>query len=287
LSLGVLVGRSVVVICSPFYAEQDGTSPGQYADLYDDLPRDPSQLREIVSHLIIHVSQAASYDVPPDTPMSRDTLPVADRLKLTQVLSSGSLMKMRAADKRSFGTCRDYALLLCSMCRHQSIPARVRCGFATYFTAGFYHDHWICEYWSEKARWTRVDAQLDEVHCDHLSRKFDCADLKHDAFVSAGQAWKLARNGRVSPDAFGHGDAKGWWFLRVNVHRDLFALTNQYMSRWDTWRLSTPMTRVLSPADLASVDRLVEMSETIDREADQFGVVKATASKCQIPPWQS
>src|SRR5580704_7990388 len=80
--------------------------------------------------------------------------------------------------------------------------------------SGFYHDHWICEYWSEKARWTRVDAQLDEVHCDHLSRKFDCADLKHDAFVSAGQAWKLARNGRVSPDAFGHGDAKGWWFLR-------------------------------------------------------------------------
>jgi hypothetical protein len=138
LSLGVLVGRSVVVICSPFYAEQDaGTSPGQYADLYDDLPRDPSQLREIVSHLIIHVSQAASYDVPPDTPMSRDTLPVADRLKLTQVLSSGSLMKMRAADKRSFGTCRDYALLLCSMCRHQSIPARVRCGFATYFTPDF------------------------------------------------------------------------------------------------------------------------------------------------------
>jgi hypothetical protein len=47
------------------------------------------------------------------------------------------------------------------------------------------------------------------------------------------------------------------------------------------------MTRVLNPADLASVDQLVEMSETIDRETSQFGVVKATASNCQIPPWQS
>jgi hypothetical protein len=282
------VCSELAVICSPSYAKQDpATSPGPYVGLYDDLPLDPSRFREIVSRLIIHVSWAASYGVPPNMPMPRGTLPVVDRLKLTQDLSSGSLLRERAANERSFGTCRDYALVLCSMLRHRSIPARVRCGFATYFPAGPYEDHWICEYWSGNAkRWTRLDAQLDDFHRDHLSISFDCADLTYDAFVSAGQAWKLARGGTVSAEAFGHGDSKGWWFLRINAYRDLLALTNQYMSRWDTWRLSTATTKILSPADMTAVDQLVEKSEAVDLKMDHFAVLEATASTCQIPPWE-
>jgi hypothetical protein len=288
LSPGLPIG-ALVVICSPHYTQQDAaTSPGPYAALYDDLPRDPAQLRDIVSRLIVHVSRAASYGLPSGTPMSRDTLVVADRLKLTQALSCGSLLDHRAADKRSFGTCRDFALVLCSMLRHQSVPARIRCGFATYFTAGPYQDHWICEYWSASAsRWIRLDAQLDAPQRDRLAITCDCGDLQDEAFVSAGQAWTLARSGRVSPEAFAHGDAGGWWFLRVNVHRDLFALTNQCMSRWDSWRLSTPATKALRPADMAAVDRLVAQSEAIDLATGQFGALKATAARCQVPPWQS
>jgi hypothetical protein len=56
-----LVSRQVcselAVICSPSYAKQDpATSPGPYVGLYDDLPLDPSQLREIVSRLVIHTT---------------------------------------------------------------------------------------------------------------------------------------------------------------------------------------------------------------------------------------
>jgi hypothetical protein len=275
------------VIGLPHYLEQDAaTCPGVYASLYLDLPRDPAQLREIVSRLIIHVSRISLYGIPPDAPTARDTLPIAERLKLTQALSPGSLLESRAASQRSFGTCRDYALVLCSMLRHHAIPARVRCGFATYLTAGAYEDHWICEYWSGDARrWIRLDA-LDQLQRDRLAIGFDCADLPSDVFVSAGKAWTLARSGDVSPDAFGHGDAKGWWFLRVNVHRDLLALTNQYMSRWDTWRLSTPTARALNSADMATVDELVAQSEAIDRTAGQFGALRATAARCQVPPWE-
>src|SRR5207253_875968 len=133
----------------------------------------------------------------------------------------------------------------------------------------------ICEYWSDKAkRWIQADAQLDDVHRDHLPINFDCTDLGDDAFIAAGQAWKLARSGKVSPDAFGHADARGFWFLRVNVHRDLLALTNQYMSRWDTWRLSTPASKVLSPAEMASADRLAEQSEAIDLNSGEFDRLK-------------
>jgi Transglutaminase-like superfamily len=271
-----------------FYTDQDSlTDPGAFAGLYDDLPGSPAELRDVVSRLITHVAWATQYCISQGTPM-RDTLPVADRLQLSQTLMAGSLEAERSADKRSFGTCRDYALVLCSMFRHRSIPARVRCGFATYFTAGPYEDHWICEYWSAGAmRWGRADAQLDALHREQLAIAFDCADLPADAFLTAGQAWKLARSGIVAPQAFGNGNARGLWFLRVNVYRDLLALTNQSMSAWDTWRNSTEQSKVLSPRACAAVDELVEVIEAIDVGSNQIATLKVIASKSQVPLWQS
>jgi transglutaminase-like putative cysteine protease len=173
--------------------------------------------------------------------LPRETQSVADRLGLTQARFAGSLTAPRPPEKRTFGTCRDYALMLCSMLRARSIPARVRCGYATYFAAGPYEDHWVCEYWcAGETRWVRADAQLDQLQREHLGIRFDCADLPGDAFVTAGRAWRLATTGGAAPDMFGHGDAKGLWFLRVNIYRDLLALTNQHMSLWDTWRNATP-----------------------------------------------
>jgi hypothetical protein len=174
------------------------------------------------------------------------------------------------------------------MLRHRSIPARVRCGFATYFTAGPYEDHWICEYWSAGAkRWIRADAQLDQLHRDQLAIEFDCANLPDDAFLPSGQAWRLARSGIVAHEAFGHGDAKGLWFLRVNVYRDLLALTNQCMSAWDTWRNSTVLSKELSPAACTAVDALVEVIEAFEGGSDKIAMLKAIAAKSQIPPWHS
>jgi hypothetical protein len=49
------------------------------------------------------------------------------------------------------------------MLQSQGKPARARCGFGRYFKAGWYEDHWICEYWNdEQGRWIMVDAQLDD-----------------------------------------------------------------------------------------------------------------------------
>src|SRR5262245_35148031 len=111
------------------YVAQDSvTDPGRHAGLYDDLPVEPSRLREVVSRLMIHVSWATHYGMPPNTPMPRDTLSVADRLTLTWTLAAGSLLEKRGFDKRSFGTCRDYALIVGSIMRIQLTAARVQCG---------------------------------------------------------------------------------------------------------------------------------------------------------------
>src|SRR5262245_32399027 len=272
-----------------FYADQYSlTDPGAFAGLYNDLPASPAALRDVVSRLITHVTWATQYGISQGTPLARDTLPVADRLKLSQKLMVGSLVAERSADKRSFGTCRDHALVLCSMLRHRSIPARVRCGFATYFTSGPYQDHWLWEYWSAGTkRWIRTHAQLVQSHRDQLAIEFDCADLPDDAFLLSGQAWRLARSGIVAPAAFGHGDAKGLWFLRVNVFRDLLALTNQCISAWDTWRNSTVLSKVLNRAACTAVDELVEVIEAFEDRSNKIAELKAIASKSQVPPWHS
>jgi hypothetical protein len=272
------------------YARQDAlTEPGVLASLFDGLPDSPSALRDVVSGLITHVAWAAQYGVPATMAMPRDTQSVADRLRTIQSSFAGALHAPRPAHQRSFGTCRDYALMLCSMLRHRAIPARVRCGFATYFkTAVPYEDHWICEYWSaDAARWLRADAQLDRVHRETLGIGFDCADLPGEAFLSAGEAWRLARSGAVDAGAFGHGEeGRGWWFMRVNVHRDLLALSNRQTSAWDNWRRATDASKVLDAADLAAVDDLVAAIERADGDANGSAALEAMAAANEIPSWQ-
>jgi hypothetical protein len=272
-----------------FYARQDAfTDPGAYAGAYDDLPKSPAELRDIVSRLIIHVAWATRYGVPPDVPMSRETLPASKRLKLSRTLLPGSLLANRPPEKRSFGTCRDYSIMLCSMLRHHAIPARIRCGFATYFAACPFEDHWICEFWSEqKNRWVRADAQLDQMYRDQLGIGFDAADLPADVFLTAGQAWQFARSGGADSEAFGHGDAGGLWFIRVNVYRDLLTLTNRHTSAWDTWRDASTASKALNPATLAAVDSVAGIIRDFEAGTGGLALLEKAAAANLLPSWQS
>lgn len=268
------------------YARQDAlTDPGPLRVLYDDLPAEPAALRTLVSSLIAHVSWAVQYGIPPDTPMPRDTQAVADRLHAIQSAFAGSLCAPRPADKRTFGTCRDYALLLCSMLRQRAIPARVRCGFANYFRPGPYEDHWICEYWlANEARWARADAQLDALHCEQLTIAFDCADMPAEAFLTAGEAWRRVRDG-VAPDNFGHDAARGLWFLRVNLHRDALATINRQISVWDSWRSATAQSKQLGEAELHACDVLAGALLAAQDSAVALPALRAMAEAGDRPPW--
>ena len=185
-----------------------------------------------------------------DVGLGRETLPVAERLKLARdVLPAG----------KTSGTCRDFALMLCSILRQRGTPARVRCGFATYFTANPFEDHWVCEFWNEKqGRWALADAQLDELQRKQLSIDFDTADLPRGKFFNAGQAWLMSRAGKADAMAFGHGETRGVWFLRVNLMRDQLSLQKRETSDWDSWRALSAADKMLSEKDLAECDRIAE-----------------------------
>ncbi|MDA7947182.1 MAG: transglutaminase-like domain-containing protein [Hyphomicrobiaceae bacterium] len=260
------------------------TDPGEYAQQIADLPANLAALCQIVQGLIVHVAWAGRYGLPEKTPLNRATLPVSKRLQLILETSPAALSEARAPSARSPGTCRDFALMLCSILRQQGVPARTRCGFAAYLSPGRFEDHWICEYWKPKEqRWAIADAQIDQLHGDHLNITFEITDVPSGEFLNAGQAWSAFRKSDAVVDSFGHGTCVGQWFLYVNLVRDLFTLHNQEVSDWDTWRSATPKSKILNHDTLSMCDRIARATEHIRGFPNGFD---ETLDSLQTPPWQ-
>jgi transglutaminase-like putative cysteine protease len=96
------------------------------------------------------------------------------RLSRTLELDPRPLTEARPLENKVVGYCRDFAVLLVSILRHQGIPARARCGFAAYFSPGHFEDHWVAEYWhADQQRWVLVDPQLDTLQCEVLKIPFN------------------------------------------------------------------------------------------------------------------
>lgn len=165
--------------------------------------------------------------------------------------------------------------MLCGLLRHLGRPARVRCGFASYFTANPWEDHWICEYWSSiDQRWRRADAQLDETIRQRLGISFDTNNLQPDKFITAGEAWRACRQSGSEPEKYGHGTARGLWFIQVNVVRDHYGLSHSEISDWDLWRCAVGRHEHLSKEELEQTDHIALDPERVPRL-----IVR--------PPWQN
>lgn len=250
------------------------SDPGSQASLIDALPHDIGALCRAIQGVLLHADWCTTYglDAAHFGPDARTTLPLEQRLQRIVGSDPRPLDAPRAYPKRSPGTCRDYALILCGMLRHRGVPARVRCGFAAYFDAGPWEDHWICEYrLAGDDRWRRADAQLDDVQRQKLGIAFDITDLPGDMYVTAGEAWQRCRSSRDDATRCGHGTVKGLWFMRVNVVRDHYALNNAETSPWDTWRQANGPHLLVSESDQRVTDEIARHPDS---------------ARCDIaPPW--
>lgn len=263
--------------------------PGRHADALHNLDSRAGTLAAIVQGLLIHGDWLELYGLGdadfPDA--SRTTLPVAQRLDAILAVNASLLTTTRTPTQRSVGTCRDDALMLCALLRTNSVPARVRCGFATYFEPGKFEDHWVCEYWHDaRERWALADAQLDEAHCRVLGIGFDTNDLPDGAFVNAGQAWTLFRSSAAKGSDFGHGDATGAWFLRVNLERDLRALQKQETSNWDSWREAPSATRMVDDDGAVRCDEITAAIANVDEDFVRFEEQAAALCESDRPFWR-
>jgi hypothetical protein len=131
----------------------------------------------------------------------------------------------RPREKKLIVDCRHHAALLCTILRHQGIPARVRCGFATYLEKTHYQDHWITEYWkADEERWVLEDPDLVKH------------DIAREEFITAGKAWQMIRSGEMSDMQVGYDPhTRGEWVARFNVTRDLACLNGFEGLSGDSW----------------------------------------------------
>ena len=231
------------------------TEPGAFESLIKRLPPDVGYLSRVVQGLLVHSEWLAAYGLDPRAyhSISRATLPVSERL--AALLNKGrALDEAHVPAARAVGTCRDFALILCCFLRTLGRPARLRCGFASYF-GDKWEDHWICQYWDSRTnQWLLADAQLDEVTRAACEVTFNPLDLQPEEFLTAGEAWRRCRAGTDSPDRFGNGTTKGLWFMAVDVVRDWYVVNNHETSAWDRWREATPGQRLVPVAELPALD---------------------------------
>ncbi len=234
------------------------TEPGALAPQFAKLPHDVPSLSEIVQGLLVHMEFLAAYGIDPGAIpfVSRTTLPVSEQLGALTKADALALRQPRAPAGRALGTCRDFALTLCSFLRTTGTPARLRCGFAAYLTEAW-EDHWVCEHWDKREEeWRLSDPQLDEITRAACKVTFDPWNVPRDTFLTGGEAWLRCRAHGQNPERFGHGDTKGLWFMKVNLIRDVYALNNQEASPWDRWREAPQNVRTIASDELTLLDDL-------------------------------
>ncbi|HEY8985294.1 MAG TPA: transglutaminase-like domain-containing protein [Streptomyces sp.] len=253
------------------YATQSPYStPGDRVHLYENLPRDPARLARIVRDLLIHRGEGPlfSYEIPgPRLHDDAETRYVDGILGILAARSEAPLGEPRPPATRFVGVCRDFALLHCSLLRHTGTPARIRSGFADYFsTDGFHGDHVVTEYWdTSRQAWRLADAQLtDPGVTRHWNADFDPMDVPRTRFRTAGQAWRMIREQGADHRTFGlhrpsEGPLWGERFVAGNVRLDLAALNKVETLLWDVWGADhtdvTPQDQTLDDEARAVYDR--------------------------------
>jgi hypothetical protein len=198
------------------------------------IPADPIAIGLIVNALVIQQIDAEPLGIPAERFDERNIRPAAGIVAALLALNRAPLTTAREPKDRVVGTCRDFAVLSTALMRRQGIPARARCGFATYFHQGKGVDHWITEYQAEgDDRWVRIDTEiLDKSVLLHPE------DVSVGEFLTGGEAWALHRAEFIDSDQFGVWGTDHAWGpaeIRGNAIRDLAALNKIEVLPWDEW----------------------------------------------------
>jgi hypothetical protein len=248
-----------------------GVSPAALASLAQ-LPADPSSICWHVHSLVIQPHDAAAAGVRADRIAEKDIRPAAMLVEILTALDPAPLHLPRAADLRVVGTCRHFAVLTCALLRYRGIPARARCGFATYFKPGLGLDHWITEYRAGgTGRWTRVDTEV--LGQSILSKP---EDVPTGAFLTGGEAWAAYRAGDVDAATFGvHGTENfGPAEIRGNAIRDLASLNKVETLPWDEWGRMAESYRGATGDDY---DQLIDQIAVVCADSDPAAVASLYA----------
>jgi len=248
------------------------TDPSVYSHLFDHLPHDLPNLVETIQGLVMSLPWEDVYGL--DTPRERHReiylRTVPEMLKCIFELDSSPLEAKRPPLKRKVSLCRDFAVLLVSMLRHQNVPSRVRVGFAGYYRSETprYWDHRIAEYWNEGLnRWVLVDAMTEEPILERLRFKIDPLNVNSNSqFLLAGDVWQKCRAREANPQEFGDSpDDLGMAPIRYALLQDFDYLNKNELVGFDAWHslINKPENEV-TEEEKALLDEIAEKTNHVD-----------------------
>jgi excinuclease ABC subunit A len=250
------------------------TDPSTYSHLFENLPHDLPNLAKTVQGLFISLQWECAYGL--DTPLERHNeiylRTVPEMLKCILELDPSPLTTKRQPEKRKVSLCRDFAVLLVSMLRHQSVPARVRVGFAGYYRAETprYWDHRIAEYWNDRLnRWVLVDTMTEKPILERLRFKIDPLNIDRSSqFLLAGDVWQKCRVGKADPQEFGDSpDDLGMAPIRYALLQDFDYLNKNELVGFDAWHslINKPESEV-TEEEKELLDRVAEVTNHVDSD---------------------
>jgi excinuclease ABC subunit A len=270
-----------------YYLQQSQiTDPGRYTYLFDDLPHGVQSLVKTVQGLVVSLPWEDAYGL--DTPRERHleiylrTIP--EMLKRILELDPSSLVVKRLPEKRKVSLCRDFAVLLVSMLRHQGVPARVRVGFAGYYRAETprYWDHRIAEYWNEELnRWVLVDAMTEEPILERLRFNIDPLNVdRNSQLLLAGDVWQKCRAGKANPQEFGDSpEDLGMPPIRYALLQEFDYLNKNELVGFDAWHplINKPESEV-TEEEKALLDKVANMTSQVDSHLNDLRNLYQTTS---------
>jgi hypothetical protein len=250
------------------------TTPGPLCSELHVFPRGVAELCKVIQGLLVHRELAAwlyGLKLSPEEADAANIRPFGEMLTKIRELDQRPLTIARQPNHRMPSVCRHFSAMMCAILREQEVPARARCGFATYFTRGKFEDHWVGEYWNAaQSRWILVDPQIDGPQCEAFKPDFDPLDVPRDRFIIAGDAWQMCRDRRADPDRFGLSlvpHLHGLWFVAGNVLRDLASLNRMEMLPWDVWGVMSMNDDALTEEKRVLLDRVAALTLADDKKS--------------------
>ena len=237
------------------------------------MPTAPDDMRSVVQGLVLHREWASVYGVEAGALRvdEQNLRSAAEVLGRAFEISAEPITAVREPADRVVGICWHFAVVYAALLRAHRSSVRVRCGFAGYFDAAKWYDHWIVERWVGD-RWVKDDPQIDAVQAEALGLGFDPHDQPPGKFLTAGEAWLTARAGEVDAERFGIDDMWGTGFLANNVIKDFACLNKAELLPWDSWGMMRDPHRLPPKKHLSALDEIAELAAGDDLDAirDRF-----------------
>lgn len=228
------------------------SDPGVFSTNLAALPTEPAALADALENVMIHVgtAYAEGLGVPDAAKGDASARSLSKLLDIALSRDPRPLTERREPADLLYVTCHDFALFAVGILRKAGVEARIRVGFADYFSGDFWDDHWICEY-RRGGEWKLFDPELGPTMRARFGIDFNITDLPRRRFMTGAQAWRAVRTGAIEPSTVGVSaiGISGTWFAAGSLLRDAAALAGIELLPWDSWGPAARAVRERSVAD--------------------------------------